>query len=574
MIDSTATPPALPAPEETKAGSAFRPSRREPIRCESRARPGLSQRQQAKHLGISRGRWRHWQQRRQAIAAPAAEVAFFESPEGLTVLQRTLAAAHLVITELSAGGIRQVITFLNLSGLSRHVGSSYGCQQAYNVRIEQALVEYGRQQRERLRVEMPAREITVGEDETYHPQPCLVGLEPVSGFILLERYAQDRSAQTWDRVLHEATEGLPVKVIQVTSDQARGLLRHAANQGAQASPDLFHCQHDLVKATGLALRRAEQQAASHLAETEAALAEARQAAAEYRAQAPRRGRPNQREVRREQVAEVRHLAAQVEQEQAQQRRRQAQEIIREVGTVYHPYDLTTGAARTPDSLQAELTSCTTRLERLARAAQVPERPLQLLNKAKGLLPALLLTLHFFIRTCRLKVAALNLPSELALLLQQNLIPAIYLDRVVQRSPTAEDRRRLRQLATELLRPLGTADSPFAALSEAERHRVEGVARECADLFQRSSSAVEGRNGQLSLHHHGQHRLSDRKLAAKTTLHNYFIRRADGTTAAQRFFGRPPEDLFPWILSRLTPLPRPAKKRPKPPKPMYLQSVAA
>jgi hypothetical protein len=53
--------------------------------------------------------------------------------------------------------------------------------------------------------------------------------------------------------------------------------------------------------------------------------------------------------------------------------------------------------------------------------------------------------------------------------------------------------------------------------------------ECADLFQRSSSAVEGRNGQLSLHHHGRHRLSDRKLAALTAVHNFHIRRADGTT---------------------------------------------
>lgn len=59
--------------------------------------------------------------------------------------------------------------------------------------------------------------------------------------------------------------------------------------------------------------------------------------------------------------------------------------------------------------------------------------------------------------------------------------------------------------------------------------------ECANLLQRSSSCVEGRDGQLSLRHHGLHRLSNRKLAALTAVHNYFIKRRDGTFPAERFF---------------------------------------
>lgn len=574
MSDSTAATSPFPAQENACAGASRRRTRSEQIPRGSRATPGLSQRQQAERLGISRGGLRHRQQRSRSIEAPAAEVAFFESPQGGELLQRMVAAAHLVITQLGAGGIRQVSTFLHLSGLSRYVGSSYGSQQAWNVQLEQAIVEYGRQQRESLRVGMPARDITVCEDETYHPQPCLVSLEPVSGFIVLERYAEDRSADTWDRALHEAIEGLPVKVIQVTSDQAKGLLRHAANQGAQASPDLFHLQHDLVKATGLALRRAERQAETSLAAAEEALTQAQQAAADYRTQAPRRGRPTEKFERQQREAELRRLTAQVELEQAQQRRQQARTDIRQVATVYHPYDVSTGTARTTESVQADLAFCMNRLERTARDARLSERGLQLLDKARGLTQALLLTLQFFITTCQLKVEALNLPPELEVLLQQHLIPAIYLDRVAERSGKAEERQRLRRLSEELLQPLWHPDSPFATLDEAERRRIESVAVECADLFQRSSSAVEGRNGQLSLHHHGQHRLSDRKLAAKTTLHNYFLRRPDGTTAAQRFFGRPPEDLFQWVLDRLKPLPRPAQKRTKPPKPAYLQGMAA
>jgi len=86
-----------------------------------------------------------------------------------------------------------------------------------------------------------------------------------------------------------------------------------------------------------------------------------------------------------------------------------------------------------------------------------------------------------------------------------------------------------------------------------------VDKECAGLFQRSSSCVEGRNAQLSLRHHGMHRLSDRKLKALTVRHNYYLKRADGTTAAERFYENRPIDMFEWLLGNMAQLPRPRSK---------------
>ncbi|MEF8768994.1 MAG: DUF6399 domain-containing protein [Candidatus Accumulibacter phosphatis] len=45
--------------------------------------------------------------------------------------------------------------------------------------------------------------------------------------------------------------------------------------------------------------------------------------------------------------------------------------------------------------------------------------------------------------------------------------------------------------------------------------------------------MEGRNAQLALHHHGCHRLSDRKLSALTAVHHYYIRRADDLARPSR-----------------------------------------
>ena len=103
---------------------------------------------------------------------------------------------------------------------------------------------------------------------------------------------------------------------------------------------------------------------------------------------------------------------------------------------------------------------------------------------------------------------------------------------------------------------------MSSLPEEEKREVEEAARETAGLFQRSSSCVEGRNGRLSLQHHGHSRVSERRLKALTVIHNYMVKRSDGTTAAERFFGQKPRDVFTWLLERMPDLPRPAPKRPK------------
>ncbi len=49
---------------------------------------------------------------------------------------------------------------------------------------------------------------------------------------------------------------------------------------------------------------------------------------------------------------------------------------------------------------------------------------------------------------------------------------------------------------------------------------------------------------------GQRRLSADRLAVLRALHNYFIRRPDGTTAAERFFEQEHDDLVEWLLDRI------------------------
>ena len=99
------------------------------------------------------------------------------------------------------------------------------------------------------------------------------------------------------------------------------------------------------------------------------------------------------------------------------------------------------------------------------------------------------------------------------------------------------------------------------LDASRLEELNRLAQDYSALFVRSSSCVEGRNGQLSLRHHGLHQIRPARLRALTVVHNYQLRRVDGSTAAERFFGKPPEDLFEWLLAHLPYPVRPAQRRP-------------
>ena len=79
-------------------------------------------------------------------------------------------------------------------------------------------------------------------------------------------------------------------------------------------------------------------------------------------------------------------------------------------------------------------------------------------------------------------------------------------------------------------------------------------------FQRSSSPVEGRNGYLSQVHHNRRGLSTKRLQVSTLIHNFYLKRSDSTTAAQRLFGCQFPDLFEYLVEHIGELPQPRKSR--------------
>lgn len=522
---------------------------------------GASQRSFAQERGIPRTSLQYQSQRKAGLDAAPALVEFFESPAGLAFLHRLMTAVQFVLCCMCGVGLGPLAVFVELAGLEPFVANSHGSHHKRGAAIEEHVRAFGREQRTTLAQSMEPKAITLCQDETFHPEICLVAMEPVSNFIVLEKYADKRDADAWSDAVADALDGLPVHVVQSTSDEGKGLLSHVRNAlEAHHSPDLFHIQQELNRATSTALAsqvRHAEQAAAHAA----AAADARRAEAQAWGKTKHGpGRPPAFQARIDAADDQKRAADQLL-ETARARKERAARAIREIGTTYHPVDLTTGALQTAAQATDALEGHFAAIRAVADEAALPERCLLGIRKAHRLLPALADTLAFFHGHVQRRLDELALSSTERQTVERQHLPAAYLDRVARKAAKAETRTSLRDLAHRLRSDSSGEVEPTSAKRFAE---IDAVVQNCVDLFQRSSSCVEGRNGQLSLRHHSLHEISPKRLEALTTIHNYFIRRPDGSTAAQRFFGTPHAALFDYILARVAMPARPAARRSRTP----------
>lgn len=523
---------------------------------------GATERAAAAGTGVPRSSHRSWSARAARIEAHDAETAFFESPAGVAFLHRLVVTLHLVVIFNVGGGIRQVVQILALTRLDRFVGASVGAQHMIAHAMEEGLCVFGNEERTRLGEQMTPKKIAVCEDENFHQETCLVAIEPVSNFLLAEKYVEQRDAKTWSATMTEALRGLPVSVRQQTSDEGKALLSHSGELGAHHATDLFHVQHETSRAMSLGLAHRVDATSDAVDAADKQISKVKAKRATWDASTHGPGRPPNFDAR-EAEAEAGLVAANLALDEARTWQTDARTARRGLAGDYHPVELTTGEPVTAEHVATKLKERFDALRKIATEAGLPERSMASLAKAERQLPTLKTSLAFFHSQVDSELEALALPLAHAQVVKTLLMPAAYLERVANRAQLAADKEALRRTAHER-RHAGLAVLLAGGVDEVQRDKLFAVAAGCADLFQRTSSCVEGRNGQLSLRHHHLHEISPKRLEALTVIHNYFLRRPDGSTAAGRFFGNQPRDMLDYLLKTVRGPPRPAARRPRPP----------
>jgi hypothetical protein len=519
---------------------------------------GVSERQAAKELKVPRTTLQAWRVWHDTLDICPHVADFFQSGPGMAFLHRLVVAFHMVCVEVGACGIRLVCLFLNLTGLNRFVAASYGAQQQINVHIEQAMVAYDQDETARLAKAMPKKDLTVTQDETFTGGLCLITIDPDSNFIILEQLAQARDQVSWNDAMAPALAKFNCRIIQSTSDEAPGLLAYVAHYlEAHHSPDLFHVQHELVKAVSGPMATKERAAYKAVIEAQEQLQRLQTHPISTGEVPDKRGpgRPSKEPVSLEQAQQTLEAATE-EHERLAEQRAKVQQSIRGIGHDYHFVNLERGVRRNGQLIAADMQEHIEQIRTVAQQEGLSQSCLERIDKAERVVPKMQGTIEFVSRYVTEQVAQLELTPPTSFVMHAKLIPSYYLDRVAE-TRSVSDGAPLRDLAERLRTPLFAPGGALSTLSPRVQDYLQDEAQRLAAVFQRSSSNVEGRNGYLSLRSHQLRGLDlPRKRQCFTAMHNFFLTRSDGTTAAERFFGQKPRSMFAAILESVELAPAP------------------
>src|SRR5262245_33430862 len=210
--------------------------------------------------------------------------------------------------------------------------------------------------------------------------------------------------------------------------------------------------------------------------------------------------------------------------------------MRAIGHAYHFVDLERGVRRNGKLIAGDSQQHIATIRTIAHQEGLSATCLERIAKAERVVPKMQATIEFVSGYVRQQVHQLDIAQTVSYTMHAHLIPSYYLERVAS-TRTVPQGEPLRALAERLRTPLFEPGGALSHLTLAEQSQRKAEATKLADVFQRSSSNVEGRNGYLSLRHHQLRGLDrPRQRECLPAVHNSLLTRPDGTTAAERFFG--------------------------------------
>jgi len=225
-----------------------------------------------------------------------------------------------------------------------------------------------------------------------------------------------------------------------------------------------------------------------------------------------------------------------------------------------PWRVTDSTPQTSQEVEVHLTAEVAAIQALLETNGLPVKQ-QVLGKVRQQLAGLAGVIDLWWQELRQDVQSqIVLTPMWANWVEAHLLPLMYWEQQVLRTRCPRRKAKLLE-ALEAVRAALEAHPLTAQLSPEVFVGWKAWAADYAKLFQRASSAVEGRNGYLSQMHHNHRGLPKRRYKVWSALHNFDCRASDGSTPASRFFRREFPDLFETVLAQIDELPRSRKRQP-------------
>jgi len=437
-------------------------------------------------------------------------------------------------------GADKLAKFFKLIRMDTHVGTSPSTIRKQLNKIEELLPLF--QQGCESDASTQSRRVVVAADETFFGDfLILVLMDLSSGYLILEDISDDRCFDTWLEKAAPRLEALGIDVNHAISDRAKALIKLAITGfECQSGADTFHAQYDVSKWLGAKLGRLNAQAKKR---HEAAL---------------------QTVTKQQECVSTKALSGLAEQAlhdekacvEIQKTLADYHENLPGISDEIHPFSLQDNQPNDTERVLSGLEKRAQAFEKIAQSQDIDDSR-QTMKKFRNQFDDLAVNVEFWWLWVTEILTGLAVDEVTQHWLTHTLLPVVYWHQQLQKTKNPKQREKYKQAWQRAVHDLQT-DSFSTTLPESEMQRWLAWAEWMVQKFHRSSSAVEGRNGYLSQMYHNGRGLTEKRLRALTVIHNYGLKRLDGTTAAVRLFGREFPDLFSWLVTEMGQLPLPRK----------------
>lgn len=472
---------------------------------------------------------RHQQALKQRHQHP--ESPFWDTGAGGDWLQRLVVAAIYVFGIKRGVGAESLSEFFEVLRIHHHIGVSVASLRKIQHQLEAKILNYHSEQQVSLhQASKSGPTVCVGIDETWFDQTVLVMMELSSGYLLVEETAADHRYTTWQSAVETMLKQWRGHIHYCVNDRAKALIKLALNDlGCPSIADLFHAMRQLTRGLALELDH-------RLLHLQRRLREG---------QPPKgQGGPD-------------NPVLPTELNRTQKAQADFREHLMDISLVLHPFDVETHVAQTTQQVSTKLTQQVIALKAFKQTHRLKDAPGGI-DQFSRQVDDLTAVVDLWWQWVHQSLDPHALSPSLTDWITQHLLPQCYWHAQTQRTDTAALKTQYQRAYQQT--QVALQSHPFTATLPEETYGYWlAWAQDMVTKFQRTTSAVEARNGYLSQVHHNRRGLSTRQLKVLTVIHNFDLQRADGSTAAERLFKRPHPNLFQTILDQMPQLPLPRKR---------------
>lgn len=489
----------------------------------------------SEQLGISKS---SLHRQKQIIEANSSSVGatFFQTAEGFAWMNRLIMAVLFIFGIKFNIGAESLASFFTIIYFEKHVGLSASSINRMENQMRDLLIEYDEKLKPILDKLAEGKDLIAGADETFFDKfMVLVFMDLPSGFLFHEKISEKRTFKIWK----ESTSGTIrkfKKIVCLVSDRAKALLKLSLHHGCTSVGDLFHFLMKPVRQFKFSFSR----------KLATLSKEEKRIASELTTAKP----DSDTQVLQEKLTAIKGRKEIIKQGQASYRHE-----LRAISTTVHPFDLNL-EIQSSEQVSNKLNASVLSLREVLVACEINDNK-NVLEKMGKQIESISVLVNSWWQWVDEDLESQGVSSEFKNALKHYLLPVIYFQK---QSKKAKSKKALRKIYEEAYQAAEKKLMSHQLMGELTKKSWLKWAKQMCCKFQRTTSAVEGRNGLLAGFNLCARGMTEAQLESQTIINNYWNKRADGTTAVERCFNYKPEiNLFEFIVKNMKDLPIPRRR---------------